>query len=659
MKLRNIFTALLAALTLTVSCEDEKVAYLDEIKVSQSYVAIDAAGGSTEITLNAKDEWSFSGVPEWLKVEPASGAAGKDITVTFSATAAKATKEAMLYLNCGSKSQIINVIQMTEKVDLPISTYKQIAAGQDGTVYRAKGTCNDIYNTEYGNWHLIDATGDLTIYGTLDKNGATKNFKSLGIEAGDIVTVEGPKKTYNGTVQLTDVTVIAIEKSLIKIESLTPAEALPKEGGVLEVALTCKGTNMEVVLPDAAKSWVSVAGISSNGKEASVKFSVAANPEGKRQADIVIKTVSGGKDYTAQFTLTQDGAIINATVAEVLKAEDGLTQYRVSGYISKDKNSEYGNIYIKDATGEIYVYGVLDAKGQSKQWNNMGIHEGDIITVVGPKTSFNKEPQMKNVSVESFKTVKDLTIKDFVAKADDKETYYRISGKVSGIKDGDVYGNFDLTDATGTVYVYGLVAGYGGEKKKFQELGIKDGDEITIVGVSTSFNGKKQVGNAFLVTKGTTGTDTPTPPTTGEDYKSNISWKLGNKAYDNTSVDNSKQSAKVNGVEVTQILKLGASSGAGTATLIIPKGTSKLSFYGFAWKGTEATLVAKVGGTEVAKEPLKGNDGVVKTAPYTITVTASDLHTVNFPTKLPVDTEVEITTEEAKGRVVLFGFKAE
>ena len=517
MKLRNIFTALLAALTLTVSCEDEKVAYLDEIKVSQSYVAIDAAGGSTEITLNAKDEWSFSGVPEWLKVEPVSGAAGKDITVTFSATAAKATKEAMLYLNCGSKSQIINVIQMTEKVDLPISTYKQIAAGQDGTVYRAKGTCTDIYNTEYGNWHLIDATGDLTIYGTLDKNGATKNFKSLGIEAGDIVTVEGPKKTYNGTVQLTDVTVIAIEKSLIKIESLTPAEALPKEGGVLEVALTCKGTNMEVVLPEAAKSWVSVAGISSNGKEASVKFSVAANSEGKRQADIVIKTVSGGKDYTAQFTLTQDGSIIDATVAEVLKAEDGLTQYRVSGYISKDKNSEYGNIYIKDATGEIYVYGVLDAKGQSKQWNNMGIHEGDIITVVGPKTSFNKEPQMKNVSVESFKTVKDLTIKDFVAKADDKETYYRISGKVSGIKDGDVYGNFDLTDATGTVYVYGLVAGYGGEKKKFQELGIKDGDEITIVGVSTSFNGKKQVGNAFLVTKANSGTVTPGPtPTPGE-----------------------------------------------------------------------------------------------------------------------------------------------
>ena len=47
-----------------------------------------------------------------------------------------------------------------------------------------------------------------------------KNFLSLGIEVGDIVTVEGPKTTYNGTVELVNVTVINIEKSLIKVDSL-------------------------------------------------------------------------------------------------------------------------------------------------------------------------------------------------------------------------------------------------------------------------------------------------------------------------------------------------------------------------------------------------------------------------------------------------------
>lgn len=52
------------------------------------------------------------------------------------------------------------------------------------------GTVEDIYNTTYGNWYLRDKTGRLTIYGTLDKEGKAKNFASLGIENGDVVTVE-------------------------------------------------------------------------------------------------------------------------------------------------------------------------------------------------------------------------------------------------------------------------------------------------------------------------------------------------------------------------------------------------------------------------------------------------------------------------------------
>lgn len=517
MKLKNIFAALLAALTLTVGCKEEKASYLDEIKVSSSYVALPAEGGSVEITLNATDDWKFGELPEWLTVAPSSGAAGKDIAVTFTAKAATSTNEAMLYLNCAGKSQIINVLQMTEKVELPLSTVAQVNAGDGGTRFRVKGTCSVISNTTYGNWILVDETGELTIYGTLDKNGATKNFVSLGIEVGDVVTVEGPKTTYGTTVELVDVTVVDIEKSLIKVESITPAEALPKEGGEVEVALTCKGNNISVVIPEDVKSWVSVAGISSNGTEGSVKFSVAANDGGDRNADIVVKTVSGGKDYTAQFTLSQKGAIIDATAAEILAAEDGATQYRLTGYISKDTGSDFGNIYIKDATGEVYVYGVLDAKGQTKQWKSMGINAGDIVTVVGPKTSFNGAGQLKNVSVESFKSVKDISVADFVAKADDKETYYRLTGEVSGIKDTDVYGNFDLADASGKVYVYGLVAGWGGEKKKFQDLGLKDGDKITIVGVVSSFKETKQVGSAFFVSKEESGTVDPEPekPSTG------------------------------------------------------------------------------------------------------------------------------------------------
>ena len=50
--------------------------------------------------------------------------------------------------------------------------------------------------------------------------------------------------------------------------------------------------------------------------------------------------------------------------------------------------------------------------------------------------------------------VTDATIAQFIAAAN-PDKYYRLRGKVGG-SINTTYGNFDLTDATGTVYVYGL-----------------------------------------------------------------------------------------------------------------------------------------------------------------------------------------------------------
>lgn len=141
-------------------------------------------------------------------------------------------------------------------------------------------------------------------------------------------------------------------------------------------------------------------------------------------------------------------------------------------------------------------------------------------------------------------------------------------------------------------------------------------------------------------------------------YTSNVKWKLGANAYDATSAGNSKQSAEVNGEEVSQVLKLGKKEEVGKATLTLPAGTTKVTFYGFSWKSTKATLVATVGDKEVAKKELSSNTGVAGNPPYKITVTSADLQTIEFPSKLATDTNVEITTAAA-ARVVLFAINAE
>lgn len=81
--------------------------------------------------------------------------------------------------------------------------------------------------------------------------------------------------------------------------------------------------------------------------------------------------------------------------------------------------------------------------------------------------------------------------------------WYQLTGKVKNLKDGDQYGNFDLEDSTGSVYVYGLLSEKGGAKKKFQDLvaaqGIANGSTITIIGTRGSYNGKIEVMNAYFV----------------------------------------------------------------------------------------------------------------------------------------------------------------
>lgn len=141
-------------------------------------------------------------------------------------------------------------------------------------------------------------------------------------------------------------------------------------------------------------------------------------------------------------------------------------------------------------------------------------------------------------------------------------------------------------------------------------------------------------------------------------FTSNVKWTLGANSYDGSSSGNSKQSAVVNEEEISQVLKLGKKDDVGKATLTLPAGTTKVTFYGFSWKGTKATLVASVGETKVASKELSSNTGVAGNPPYKITVTSADLQTIELPSKLATDTNVEITTAAA-ARVVLFAINAE
>ncbi|MGN0234486.1 MAG: BACON domain-containing protein, partial [Bacteroidaceae bacterium] len=270
MKLRHILGMCLTALMATACSENEVIGLMDEVKLSSSYVAIHMDGGDATVTVEAKSDWkideiitkittnkdgsvdtTWSVTPDWLTISPSEGSAGKT-TVTIHADKTEYGREAELHILCSNKVQYLTVRQGS--MEASEATCAEVNAGADGKTFRVKGTVTSIANTTYGNWYLEDKTGSVYIYGTLDAEGKTKNFTSLGIEVGDVVTVEGPKKTYSGIVELVDVTVLNIEKWMAKLigEDITQGKA----GGNFEVRIAYKGKGCMVTIPEEYKDWI-------------------------------------------------------------------------------------------------------------------------------------------------------------------------------------------------------------------------------------------------------------------------------------------------------------------------------------------------------------------------------------------------------------------
>ena len=467
------------------SCSDDNdPTYFDEIRVSQSYVSLSTSGGSTSIDIKANGEWTVSEIPEWLTVTPASGSGNG--TITFSADAGEG-RTAEVLITCAGKTQHINIIQGIATVSN--ATCAEVLAGPDSKTYRVTGTVKSIANTTYGNWYMDDGTGEVYIYGTLDAKGGTKNFLSWGLEVGDQITVEGPKTTYNGTVELVNVTVVKIEKSLIKCDSLTVAgvktDELPLEGGEIVAHLTCKGSGVAVDIPAEAQSWLGVVA-STVGNTPTVTFRVQPNTGGDRSTTVTFKTTDSMKDYTAEATITQKGAIVEVTVEEFLDAEISTSQYRITGVITElyasDKQGK--SFYVQDYSGKMLVY-------RAEGFIEAGAKVGDIVTVVGQRGAYKDTPQMVSGTFENLKyAVTEVSIAEFLAKPDSKETYYMVTGTIDEIAN-TTYGNLYITDGSNRLYVYGCYPGYGatGDFRKdfLTAAGIEVGDKLTMIGYKDTY----------------------------------------------------------------------------------------------------------------------------------------------------------------------------
>lgn len=571
-----LLSAALVIATLFTGCTTEELLKLNNIEVSKSFVNIGMEGGSTSIDVTTNGAWAIEAYDaDWLTVSPTNGAAGKT-TVTFSAPASANDRKVQLKLTCGGETQIISLMQPGDPslkpkydefkegdywfmfdnagtwialtpvpdgntygwlyaVDAVVSgdelsskadnvfTFKKVDGGftiQDasGKYYYMTGTYNS-FNVaaempSSGAVWTVEQTGDKEFYVTNTSNSKWIQFSTGYASAGAYDAPQaGGLMPY-----LVEMGEPPVEPLVLQTEDKVE---MPQEGGSFETGILCLGDGIAFSVPAEAQSWLGLVVSKVDGDVTTYTVNVAENSGSNRSADILFKTNYNGNEYTATVTVSQTGAITPANVGEVdAAADDPDVLYRVQGYVSSVNNLAKGRFNIKDFSGEIYAYNIAAEPGGSTDLSAI-ISEGDVVTIVGYKTSFNGTNEIVGY-LESFYPVEEVTIAEFNAADDAADVWYRISGVVTngeGTTEGGVtkkfdletYGNFDLVDETGSVYVYGVKTGLNGESKKFGTLGVKEGDELTIVAAKKTYKDLVEADPTWYVSHVSADEPEPTP----------------------------------------------------------------------------------------------------------------------------------------------------
>ena len=399
-------------------------------------------------------------------------------------------------------------------------------------------------------------------------------------------------------------------------------------------------------------------------------FNAGATGGGNEGGETPTPPVGGGSSMTIAEVLAYGAALPSGSTIE------GVV---ISNMDLNNLTSKKG-MYVQDETAGLQFYLAANhtfAFGDRVQIDLSGVTVG----------AYNGAVQISNLGLDKIAKVssgntvtpKTVTMADFLANKYEGQ-YIALEGVQVADSDlsntfvmGGAHTSINMEDASGNKFVV-----FSSKYATYGATAVPQGSG-TIKGISSINNGNMQIifaqnsdfagltGTRFDGTEVTPpaggddnegGDEDPvTPPTGGEgQYEPNITWTLGTNAYDNTGTGDNKQTATVNGVQVSNLLKLGTSKKVGDATLHVPAGTAKIGFYCVAWKDKKAQVKFSVGGTEVTTISPAANVGATGNAPYTaLNVADSDYFEVELPAGT-TDIKVE-TLDASNGRVLFIGLQ--
>ena len=455
MKLRNLFTSgLMAIAAMFASCQPESKLDGTKLLIEPSEV-YDAGAAEEEVTVNvtADCNWVVSTDAKWIKLSTERGSGNGTVTLYIAANTG-AGRDALVHFQKSSTKKVSADLTVKQASGLDLkpgdgTKENPYLASQASNVCAAleKGatTPEKVYVKGYikkfakGHESGVSGHGNGSFYITDDPDGkVTPDFYCFQVNY-----LGGNKFTSADQVKVGDEVIIY--------------------GQLTHYYHETYGSTYETV-----------------GKGAAYIYSLNGKTEDE-----------GGE-------VEDPTKVEQITCAKFIENADPNTTYRLVGQVTSSVNTTYCSFDMNDGTGTVVVWTV----NNKAEWASK-VKMGGTVTVRGKYYKFEKDGTVKHemidAYIEDFKEgeapdpsdIKNVTVAEFLAAEAGTSQLYRLSGTVGG-EINTTYGNFDLTDATGTVLVYGL-ANISEYKDK-----LLPGATVTLYGLRVDYNGTPEMKDATV-----------------------------------------------------------------------------------------------------------------------------------------------------------------
>lgn len=521
MKLRHFFAFAMASVMALAACEEIVNLGMPSVTISTSEVTLAKEGGDATIKLVATRDWTVKIDDEaaaWLVVDPASGIASsleQEVTVTALANDGY-DREASVGFTIGMQTKYLTVKQ--EGSQGSAEALVMYSNDFDKTKAEKGGSGWSTYLDSFDGWMNATGTGlESVTYGFDRMTARTNSGNGSAGSYSDYVELGASGMNYlwfGSGAPYFAVKNIALPEGKTDFTLSFGTERYLYQAD----DNTFSWDEFKVYVSVDGNKWVKPAFEFAGGKLPNGRWDLASStftvPAGTAslsvyfasslasayaiddvklvQADAAgtVLDFANGEEFQVGDSTTGGGntggddvvpeSKGKKTVAEFIEAADKENYYELTGKVS-GFNPTYCSFDLTDDSGKIYVYSVLDASKAA--WTSK-ISNGGTITIYALYDYYEKNSQHEVVkahivnftagTVERPTDITDVTVEEFLKKEVD-DTWYRLSGTVSGTLN-TTHGNFDLTDETGSVYVYGI-DNWSSYSAKFAV-----GDKVTIVG---------------------------------------------------------------------------------------------------------------------------------------------------------------------------------